>query len=542
VTRAQRARADRPTIATLVAVAASVVGAATVAGAGAVACSKSDPTPRGCETAAGFACDNAVNAVVLPLLAKEGVTPRAASTPELCRRAYVDLTGAAPTWAEYRARCEGKSPAQIVDLLMSEAAYVDAGRRVWADAFQLDNRFTWYAYTRDLDAQVARLYKGELDYAELARVAVSHPAMITKHPGENVVAKAYSVFLGRDALPSERQDMLGLFRVWAVRDSYDPILVPLRFNRCAEDSSVCDQERICRKGVCEDPSTYVEVFVDPSRCAGELGALACSSPANGVRAVLPPGRGDAPRRLEELSPEDLKSLRAPGEVIVKTPSFWEHAVDAVLERYLGWWHAGVELPGYDLPEVRRVLAERFKKTGAMRSLERDVLTSVLYGMAGDGAGKPHQQGPTKQMDAEAWLRTVGKILGVRLGSCDPRYQNTTERWVPKALAPGPGDLEGFAYVDHARILGGCPDQSSQLRSTSVGVLHEMEERLVLADVCNHPRSAARTDLAALFRDAFTREPAPDELAALKATFPQPDEPSARRACQVLLRSSPFLFY
>jgi hypothetical protein len=507
-----------------------------------LACSKADAPPAGCEPTAGFACDNAVNAVVLPLLAREGVTPRAATTQEFCRRAYIDLAGAAPTWSEYRARCEGKSPAQIVDMLMSEGPYVDAGRRVWADAFQLDNRFAWYAYTRDLDAQVARLYKGELDYAELARVAVTHPAMISKHAGENVVAKAYSVFLGRDALPSERQDMLGLFHIWTTRESYDPSLFPLRFNRCSDDSSVCDKGRVCRNGVCEDAFTYIEVFVDPSRCAGELGAVACSSPANGVRATLPAGRGDAPRTLGELTPEDLKALRAPGDVIVKMPSFWEHAVDAVLERYLGWWHAGIELPGYDLPEVRRVLAERFKKTGAMRSLERDVLTSVLYGMAADGGGKPHQQGPTKQMPAEAWLATVGKILGVRLGSCDPRYQNTTGRWVPEALVAPPGDLQGFAYVDHARILGGCPDQSSQLRATSVGVLHAMEERLVLADVCNHPRSAARTDLAALFRDAFTREPSADELAALKKTFPQPDEPWARRACQVLLRSSPFLFY
>ncbi|MDB4996828.1 MAG: hypothetical protein JWM74_4260 [Myxococcaceae bacterium] len=521
---------------------AVTIGGVALAAALVLACSKDDAPRVACEPTAGFACDNVVNAVALPLLKKEGVTPRAASTQEFCRRAYIDLTGAAPTWAEYRARCEGKSPAKIVDLLMSEGPYVDAGRRVWADAFQLDNRFAWYAYTRDLDAQVARLYKGEIDYAELARVAVSHPAMISKHAGENVVAKAYAVFLGRDALPSERQDMLGLFHIWATRESYDPALFPLRFNRCSDDSSVCDKGRVCRKGVCEDPFTYIEVYVDPSRCAGELGAVACSSPASGVRATLPPGRGDAPLTLGELTPEDLKALRAPGDVIVKMPSFWEHAVDAVLERYLGWWHAGIELPGYDLPEVRRVLAERFKKTGAMRSLERDVLTSVLYGMAADGSGKPHQQGPTKQMPAEAWLATVGKILAVRLGSCDPRYQNTTGRWVPEGLLAPPGDLQGFAYVDHARILGGCPDQSSQLRSTSVGVLHAMEERLVLADVCMHPRSAARTDLAALFRDAFTREPSQDELAALKTTFPQPDEPSARRACQVLLRSSPFLFY
>jgi hypothetical protein len=519
-----------------------IVAAAILAATVALACSKSDAPAAGCVPATGFACDNVVNAVALPLLAKEGVTPRAASIQEFCRRAYVDLTGAAPTWAEYRARCEGKSPAQIVDLLMGEVAYVDAGRRLWADELQLDNRFAWYAYTRDLDAQVARLYKGEIDYAELARVAVTHPAMIAKHTRENIVAKAYSVFLGRDALPSERQDMLGLFRIWATRESYDPALAPLRFNRCGDDSSVCDKGRVCRAGICEDPFTYIEVFVDPSRCLGELGALACSSPQNGVRATLPVGRGDAPRRLEELGPEDMKALRAPGDAIVQMPSFWEHAVDAVLERYLGWWHAGIELPGYDLPEVRRVLAERFKRTGAMRALERDVLTSVLYGMAGDGAGKPHHQGPTKQMPAEAWLRTVGKILGVNLGACDPRYQNTTGRWVPEALLPPPGDLEGFAYVDHARILGGCPDQSSQLRSTSVGVLHAMEERLVLADVCSHPRSTVRGDLAALFRDAFTREPSPDELRALRATFPQPDDASARRACQVLLRSSPFLFY
>ena len=222
------------------------------------------PTPgvaAPCSPTAGFSCANAIDAVALPILASGGVVPVLASDAELCRRYSIDLTGVAPSWAEYQTRCAGKTPAQIVDAFLGQPEYVRTSQRWWADSFQYDDVRTWYRYIVDLDEQVGRLYRGELRYPEFTAIAVAHPAFVSEFVGENVVAQAYLVFLGRDALPEERQDLLALYRPWAKRAATDPDLGVFKFNACTTDADCGTKadKRVCVAGTCVVPVNYTEL-------------------------------------------------------------------------------------------------------------------------------------------------------------------------------------------------------------------------------------------------------------------------------------------
>jgi len=516
------------------------------------ACSSvNSPTgPGACNPTGGMDCANTINAIVLPMLAHDGVHPQIAPDSELCRRYSIDLTGVAPTWEEYQQNCAGRTPAQMVDYFMGQPGYVQINQRLWADALQYDNRIVWYPYIQDLDAQVGKLHRGELAYPDFAAIAVTHPGFIGKFVGENVVAYAFLAFLGRDALPEERQDLLGLYRMWKARPNYDPMLTRFRYNACTTDAD-CATGRTCITMVCQSTTNYRELYIDPRPCAGNLGEVFCSSPMHNVHVQL---AGTQPMSLDQLAPSDWQVLQTPGRVLTTLPYFWEAAVDNVLHKYLGWWHGGVELPGYEIPEVRQALALFFQqKSGDMRALEREVLLSALYLMAAQepqGDTKWWHYGPTKQMIAEVWLDSVAKFAGVGLGTCDWRFPNLTPRWLPPALVPPRGPIAGFDYQHESRVMGGCPDQEAGFRYTDVGVLAEMEQRTILGTVCGFAGATAflpaagadKTKLIAdLFRRAFTAAPG-DEAASLASGLPAADAPTARNLCQAMLRSGRFLFY
>ena len=511
-------------------------------------CSSSGGSSPQCVSLAGLDCANAVNAVVLPMLVDDGVAARVTSDTELCRRYAVDLAGAIPSWDEIQAHCAGKTPEEMVTWFMSQPAYVAVNQRAWADLFQYDNHTVWYAYIEDVDAAVAKLYRGELLYPDFAAIAAAHPAMVGEFAGENVVAYAFQAFLGRDALPEERQDLLALYRMWRTRGAYDPALTRFRYNACTSDAD-CATGRTCIDQVCQATTNYREIYIDPRACAGALGAIACTS-----HGITPKIVGDAPIALAQLTDEQWTELRAPGRVIASLPPFWEAAVDAVLKKYLGWWHGGYEIPGYEIAQVRRALAEAFRASrGDVRALEREVLVSAPYVMPADetaGDTKWWHRGPTKQMTAETWLDSVAKVAGTDLGRCDWRFPNLTPRWLPPALVPAKGALRGLDYAHEARVMGGCPDQVSGFRYTDVGILAAMEQRTVLAAVCGDPGAqaflpapgASATDLVTgLYHDILSAEPG-EEGAALAAALPAADAPVARNLCQALMRSGRFLFY
>lgn len=505
-----------------------------------------------CAPTAGFSCANAIDAVVLPILAADGVVPERASDAELCRRYAIDLTGVAPSWADYQSRCAGKTPAQIVDAYLAQPEYVRTSQRWWADSFQYDDVRTWYRYIVDLDEQVGRLYRGALSYPEFAAIAVAHPAFVSEFVGENVVAQAYLVFLGRDALPEERQDLLALYRPWAKRAATDPDLGVFKFNACTTDADCGTKadKRVCVAGTCVVPTNYTELYLDPTRCTAGIGALGCTSAMHAASVNLP---GAAPIALGDLTAEQWDAVRAPGRVIASLPSFWESGADRALTRYLGWWHAGFELPRYDLAGVRLALGKQFREHGGdVRALDREILTSVLYTMAAtpkDPSDAVYwHHGPTKQMIAEGWLDSAARIGGVDIGRCDWRFPNTTARWLPASLVPPAPGLKGFDYVHEARILGGCPDQIGQLRTTSVGVLSAMEQRSILASICAHadPKRVTAADPQALvqqlWREALLIDPRPVDVRAIASTLPGADAATGIALCEALLRTNPYLFY
>jgi hypothetical protein len=520
----------------------------------AVSCSQVSPPPSpprdACANTPGFDCSNAIDAALLPILAKDGVKPVLANDAELCRRYAIDITGVTPSFADYQSHCRGKSPGERAGYFMQLPAYVRVNQRLWADAFLYDNRHTWYQYITDLDARVAALYSGALTYPDFVAIAVAHPAFVARFLGENVVAYAYQNFLGRDALPEERQDMLALYRMWRGRPANDLGLTYSTYGSCV-DSSECDRGRICEGGYCTDRANYLELYLDPAQCTGPLGAVACTSTMTGMSVVL---QGTEPIPLDSLTPGQWETLRAPGRAIAKLPGFWETACDAVLRKYTGWWIAGYELPGDEVSEVRASLAAFFRQTGGdIPKLEREVLTSALYTAAAtpqdpNDAVQWHR-GPTKQMTAETWLDSVGAIAGVGLGSCDWRYPNTSARWLPPRLVPPQGQVAGVNYGDAARILGGCPDQTAQLRVTNAGVLVAKEQRDVLAAVCT---STAATAIAGtpdaqslvrqFWRSAFLQDPTDVQVGAIAASLPGSDTAIAAELCQVLPRTNPFLFY
>jgi uncharacterized protein DUF1549 len=507
----------------------------------AAACGKSAP-------------QNVVDAIVVPMLHHDGITARLASDAELCRRYAIDLGGVAPSWEDYLAHCKGKTPAQIVDWYMAQPNYVGANQRLWADAFQYDDRTVWYTYLQDLDAQVGKLYRGELAYADFAAIAVGHPAFVGNFVGENVVAYAYQAFLGRDALPEERQDMLALFRMWRVRGNYDPTIGQFRYNACTVDTQ-CATGQTCSPAptgtgkVCTTTNNYRELYLDPRACAGALGAVDCTSSLHNASAVI---AATQPIALGDLTPDQWNVARTPGRVIAAEPYFYEAAVDTMMKKYLGWWHLGIELPGYEIPAVRQALAQLLSTKGDIRAMERELLTSVLYTMPADNSGSDKvlwHYGPTKQMIAEAWLDSVGKFTGVPMGSCDWRYPLQSLRWIPANLIPPKGALANFDYQATARTMGGCPDQKTQSRYTDVGVLYAMEQRSLLAAACSDKTAtkiggaaSANALVQGAYRQAFTWDAASDELAAVAGTLPAADSATAQQLCQAMLRSSQFLFY
>jgi hypothetical protein len=436
---------------------------------------------------------------------------------------------------------------------MSQPGYVRQGQRLWADTLQLDNRLAWYPYIIDLDAIVGQLYRGELAYPDFATVAVTHPAFVSKFAGENVVAYAFLAFLGRDALPEERQDFLGLYRMWRSRGAYDPALTQFKYNACTTVAD-CSAGRDCQGGVCVQVDNYRELYLDPTRCQGTLGQLACTSVVHGVSAIL---GGTAPITLDQMTRDEWSVVQTPGRVLTQLPYFWEAAVDGVLHRYLGWWHGGFELPGHELPDVRQGLAQLFQKSGGnLRKLEREVLTSALYGMTAVEAppqqdGKPWHYGPTKQMPAEAWLDSVAKATAVRLGTCDWRFPNTTARWVPPTMLPARGDIQTLDYQHEARVMGGCPDQEAQFRYTDVGVLSAMEQRALTTTICGYAAQhamlgAGGPDAASLvqgsYREMLTWDPDGALVARVAATLPPVDADVTSNLCQAILRSGRFMFY
>jgi hypothetical protein len=281
-----------------------------------------------------------------------------------------------------------------------------------------------------------------------------------------------------------------------------------------------------------------------------------------------------------LTADEWQKLQLPGRILAKQVGFWEHAVDLVLQQYLG----------YDLgtlvPDVREeLIAYVLEHDGDIRAAHYAVLTSQAYLQTSTGESPTLHRwtyGPLKQVEVEPWIDTVKTTTGFQLSRCDHRID------APEELIDG--SFTGYAvvhasnweldeennivsdYRDLARTLGGCPENDVGGRFKTVSILTTATQEGFVIEVCNptltgergadagklmpssiEPDDALDADRAievvkhqmGLF---FGRAPSEEEIVAAReasaecAPKPCTVEQFARPACFALLTSSEMLFY
>lgn len=506
------------------------------------------------EVCAEMSFDNVVDEAACPNIQGQGVEPEPADAVEFCRRAFIDLLGASPTAVEYEENCKDRTYAEIVDDFMARPAYVRRSQRMWADVFQMNSGVTYYQYIADLDALAGQLHAGEITLDAFGEIAATHPGFLGRWDGVDLVGHNFLAHFHRDANPAERLALMPLWQMWEERPLEDPLHAGTR-----------------------------RVVLNTLRCA-EPNSADCYSDFWGDHTVIidPPVPGDTnpdgPNVIDQalLSEAQWEVLRTPGRLIVEQGGFYEAYVDRTLERYLGYD------AGNELPEVRQALVELLAEAGGdVRAVDREITTSILYVSSNvydeelkdnpDDYDPQWWHGPVKQMDAEAWLASAQKLVGVPVGSCDHRYpevQSGAQGMHPHAyptLADGTPD---YAFRDDARLLGGCPDQVASFRENRAGLIPAMTQATLTKELCESAMPGApiypvqfiedpddksteslttaanQTYAAALIRpiptgaeDALVAgvEGCRDATECLPADF-------AFHTCRLILKSADFLFY
>ncbi len=458
------------------------------------------PAPTGTGSPTGYTSDgNVVDDVVIPMIEGAGLSVVPEDNGILCRRMAIDLTGIAPTPDEVAQQCSGHSPQDIAGYFMNKPSginapdgsppYVYINRRWWADQFQYDVAipnftFTFYLYVQALDQAVSDLYSGKIMYDAFAKKALASPAFARRfgifeanHDLIQIASQAYRVFLGREALPSEAQDFGNLWTAWNTQFMNETTSEATYGSQCPSFTNGMGQQNGC---------LHFELGLDGRECSG-VNLASCQSTVMGAGQVVPTAAGFVP--FSKLSAPDLSALETAGTLMAAQPEFAEAAADRALEKYLGWWKAGVYRPDYDIPAVRDALVKKLVGDGFdIRKMELEIVTSVLYTQA--AALRPNENpndpiwafGPTKPFYAEAWLDSIGQALGKNLGGCDFRYNDKNANVVPGYLTPHPSPgVMGSFYLSSAEQMGGCPIASAH--SDATGLVPSITRRAVLAQLC-----------------------------------------------------------
>jgi hypothetical protein len=396
----------------------------------------------------GFVCTatgNALDDAVCADLAGKSYRPSLASDAEICARLFLDALGRRATNEEI-AGCAGRDIDALLRSMQSTEGYRRTQKKRWADRLGYSDLFTDPILIKSLDGLVDDLYQGRLLYPDFVARVLSHPAFISRFIAyglrETVTEGAFRAFLGRPATTPEIQDIDVLWSPW--RRKYKEV------------------EGVALTGT---TARYAPPVIDPFAC--EAGVHACVSTIFGVTSLDFPRNGRTTLiALSDLSAEDWRALETPGRLLASTTMLDEAAADEVLQRFLGW-----DL-GSRLPEARRILAERLRRTGDLVDLERVVLTSIAYRQSARADAEhprpralvddPLAYGPTKMLDAESWLDSAGMFIGLDLGGCDDRYPNLPEDGYAN-VAPlddtyprkSDGSFDTW-YRDTASAMGGCP--------------------------------------------------------------------------------------
>jgi len=410
---------------------------------------------------------------------------------EACRRLFVDMAGRYPMRAEAEQTCSNRPWGDVVSELMSKDEFVLINQRRWADELLYNNEAVSVERIFDMDALVAKLYRGLVSYDEFAAVVSAHPVLTRRYDTAGDRAEAlFNIFLHRPPFENERADMSRLYSLWS-NGYYDhPTLnmrLPdstIRYN-CVDASGVIAETT---KGECTSVLWgYNQLILTPD-----------------IRAEVG-DRGERSMWSGLLKPGEWQQLQVPGTVISKRVGFWEAAVDKVIEQYLGYDLAG------QVPEVRQALVEHLiAHNGDIRATHYAVATSLPY-LQSSVLAVPADQvinnvrwsyGPLKQVMVEPWIDSIKNSTGFDLGQCDHRISRPDQfleasksvaavsmiensRW---QLTPAGGVREDYEKL--ARNLGGCPDNQVGGRFTAVSILATAAQENFVYRVCNPKQDPA----------------------------------------------------
>jgi hypothetical protein len=476
---------------------------------------------------------------------------------------YLDLTGVVPSPEELAATCEGKTPREIATALMDTPGFVEHAQELWGETLgyepaQVDGK--WLA---DADAVVALLMKGELGYDAFAKRLLGSPlfAVGARLPRSDVLVdedrffpqaarRAIKVFLGRDPIAFEDVALGKLFSPW-------------------------------KKTIKILNGDYgrAEPFLDPTACP-------CNTSVFGVSTELHIPL-DAPTTWDDLAPNVSPELRAEldkvGALFVAQDPFWAQGTDLALGMYLGWWKSTQALDQSLLPEVELALGERLRKDPrhSFRDLVLEIVTSALYTRSNAVLGKApvdypvYCTGPLRMQRPEAYVSSLGKLLGLFVGRCDHRtyeargnfYADGSEgSFFPDALRSDvASDVVTLGVPDYHYVaasgMGGCSGGAARSEEPTMqmvfgaspvaSALCEKSQLLLPAGTSGSDTSAAAVSatVAHVFVRMIGRVPTPTERAAVEkdvaacgASSPCGAQTVSANVCSALARSTDFATY
>ncbi len=496
--------------------------------------------------------DNLIDEAMCEHVQGLGVQPEPSDQVEICRRLYVDLLGISPTSVDYEVDCKDRTVEEIVDDFMARPEYVLLSQRMWADVFHMNSALTYHAYIADLDAMVGQVYAvnpaDQITLDAFALEAVTHPAFLGRWDGLDLIGFNFLSHFGRDASGAERLELFPLFRMWEERPFMDPAQGPT--NRVVLNTNNCVNSALCSSDYWEAGDQVVVPQPDPAAVDPEMNVI----------------------DVDLLTPEQWAAIRVPGQRIANSGEFYEAYIDRTLDRYLGY-----DL-GTMVPAARQSLVNLLEENnGNARVVDREILTAMVYTATNvyDEDSKPDPadwdppfwHGPTKQMDAEAWLRSTQRLVGQVPGSCDHRYPEVLGTQ-PHSYPTTDGITPDYAFRDTARLLGGCPDRDSSFRETRAGLIAALTQATLTRDLC-----LAATADSPIFPEQFIEDPNDEDEASLSAAAnqiyaaalirPIPETAAealvagvdgcrddstcnpaqfAEHTCRLVIKSSDFLFY
>jgi hypothetical protein len=502
-------------------------------------------------------CANPVDRVLVPRMRAAGLEPRKVDPFEHCRRIAIDLLGRGPGGSEIEA-CVAASPARRVELAQDSDDYIAASRRVWSEVLGYDIIEVWSRDVADLDALVAELAAGDLDYEAFATRAVTHPGFIGLHGYDEWAAWIYRVFLGRPARTDEIAALRPLSVMWQERYLCEGAIWWNLYQLYLEETTPAEALAYADLD-CAD-TAKANVGWNPCLCQPDDGLVGCVTDALGTSIAIgaacanagnpyaeanilrigpsAPGEDDTcpdgsrdPNCRDRAVDEDFMTmspiqpwrviddggrseLDQIGAALAARPDFWEAAVDRELRRLTGWWQTSFRHPDSDLPEVRAALADRLRDGASLRDVQRWIMTSQLYaapaathpGWRGPDEPPPWASGPTKLLAAEAWVDTVMRAVGEEPGSCDVRnltvygyeYELGDASRLEEPYSSLDGDIEDF-YIEAATSLGGCTAGRVRPRQSNVGLAFAQGETARL--ICAYGDEAAPRDWSGDLDDA-----------------------------------------